>query len=63
VITDFTGNDMVYLAGYGAGAASAALNGAQQGGGAVTLTLSDNAQITFLDISSVSALAGHIVST
>ena len=62
VITDFSSNDVVYLAGYGVGAASNALSAASSSNGATTLTLSDNTQITFLDVASASTLLNHVIS-
>ena len=62
VITDFTGNDVVYLAGYGGGAASTALLQATASNGSTTLTLSDHTQITFLNVASVDSLYGKVVS-
>jgi hypothetical protein len=62
VITDFTGGDVVYLAGYGSGAASAALSGAVSSGGSTTIALSDSTRITFLNVAGAGALQGHIVS-
>lgn len=61
VITDFNANDVLYLAGYGSGEAANVLATGVSSGGSTTITLSDNTQITFLDISSVNALA-HVVS-
>jgi Ca2+-binding RTX toxin-like protein len=63
VITDFNANDSVILAGYGSGAAAAALTGATSANGSTTLTLSDNTQITFIGIDSASGLTGHVFST
>jgi Ca2+-binding RTX toxin-like protein len=62
IVTDFTSsNNSVLLAGYGAGAADAALTSATSSGGNTTLTLSDNTKITFLN-ASVANLTGHISS-
>ena len=62
VITDFNSNDVVYLGGYGAAAAANALSTASSSNGSTTLTLSDNTQITFLDIASATNLVNHVVS-
>ena len=59
-ITGFTTQDTVGLFNYGSGAASAALQGAVSSGGNTTLTLADNTTITFIGVSSVSALQGHV---
>ena len=61
-IAGFTANDIVHLSGYGGNEAATALTAAVSTGGNTTITLSDNTQITFLDVSSASALSGHIVS-
>jgi Ca2+-binding RTX toxin-like protein/plastocyanin len=63
VVANFSANDTVLLSGYGVAAAADALSGATSGGGSTTITLSDNTRITFSDLSSVSSLAGHMVST
>ena len=62
MIANFSANDIVHLSGYGASAAANALAGAISSGGSTTITLSDSTQITFLDVASASALAGHILS-
>jgi Ca2+-binding RTX toxin-like protein len=62
-ISNFTASDSVYLYGYGASAAGAATTGAVTSGGNTTITLSDNTKITFVGVSSASALSGHIFST
>jgi fibronectin-binding autotransporter adhesin len=62
LITDFSANDQMILAGYGAGAAANALATGNSAGGATTIVLSDNTMITFLDIASVSSLQGHVFS-
>jgi hypothetical protein len=62
-ITDLSASDQVFLQNYGAGAALQAERTAVSAGGNTTLTLSDNTQITFLGITSVSALIGRIVSS
>ena len=62
-VTDFNSADAVDLLGYGAGAANAALQSAQSAGGNTTITLSDNTRITFLGVSSASALHGHVFSS
>jgi Ca2+-binding RTX toxin-like protein len=61
-ITDFNASDVAYLVGYSSNEASQDLVSAVSSGGNTTLTLSDNTQITFLDVSSASALRGHVVS-
>jgi len=65
VMTDFAASsgNQVWLEGYGTAAAAAALSGAVSSGGNTTLTPSDNTKITFMGISSVSSLSGHIYST
>ncbi|MGA7799863.1 MAG: calcium-binding protein [Gammaproteobacteria bacterium] len=50
VITDFTSNDVVNLIGYGANAATNALDSATTSGGSSVISLSDSTQITFLDV-------------
>ena len=62
IITDFNANDTVYLAGYGSGEAARDLNSTASSGGSTTITLSDNTQITFTNVSSATMLNGHIVS-
>jgi Ca2+-binding RTX toxin-like protein len=61
IIADFSSSDSLILAGYSAGEAAAALNNAVSAAGSTTLTLSDSTQITFLGVSSASALLGHVV--
>jgi hypothetical protein len=63
VITDFNTQDALNLIGYGGNAASAAVQGAVVSGGNTTITLADNTQITFLGVSSLSTLHGHVFST
>jgi len=62
-VSNFNVADNVFLLGYGAGAAAAALTNAVSAGGSTTLTLSDNTQITFNGVASASGLTGHIFST
>jgi Ca2+-binding RTX toxin-like protein len=62
-ITNFTSSDAVALYGYGSSAAAAALSAATSAGGNTTITLSDNTKITFVGVSSASALTGHIFSS
>ena len=61
VITDMTGEDAVYLAGYGPDEAARVLANASTANGATTVRLSDNTTLTFLDVSTAD-LAGRIVS-
>ena len=63
VITDFNAADEVFLQGYGAGEAASVLQNAVIAGGNTTLTLADNTKITFLGVSSVGPLLGHVVSS
>jgi Ca2+-binding RTX toxin-like protein len=63
VIAGFTAQDTVALFGYGSGAAATALQNAVSSGGNTTLTLADNTTITFLGVSSVAGLTGHVFST
>ena len=61
VVSQFTSNDQVLLAGYGAGEAQHALSTATSAFNNTTLTLSDNTQITFLG-TSLQQLIGHVSS-
>jgi Ca2+-binding RTX toxin-like protein len=62
IITDFNANDAVYLIGYDpAQTASTLQDAATVNASGVTLTLSDNTQITFTDLSNVQTLDGHIL--
>ena len=61
VVDQFTSNDQVLLAGYGAGEAAQALGTATSAFNNTTLTLSDNTKITFLN-TSLSQLIGHVSS-
>jgi hypothetical protein len=63
VITNFSAIDFVFLGGYGAGAAAAAIAGATTSNGSTTITLSDHTKITFTGVTSAAALSGHIGST
>jgi hypothetical protein len=62
VIADFSAIDTVFLGNYGSGAAAAALNTATTSGNSTTITLSDNTRITFVGVTNVGALTGHITS-
>jgi hypothetical protein len=62
-VTDFITQEAVDLLGYGASAAATALNSAVSAAGNTTLTMSDNTQITFLGVSSASALHGNVFSS
>ncbi|MBV9251146.1 MAG: calcium-binding protein [Acetobacteraceae bacterium] len=61
-ITDFTQNDSLLLSGYGT-TVTQTLSTAVHSGGNTTVTLSDNTRITFVGVSDLNALAGHISST
>jgi len=61
VVSQFTSNDQVLLAGYGAGEAQHALSTATSAFNNTTLTLSDNTKITFLG-TSLQQLIGHVSS-
>ena len=61
VVGQFTSNDQVLLAGYGAGAAAQALGTATSAFNNTTLTLADNTKITFLN-TSLAQLIGHVSS-
>ena len=61
IVNQFTSNDQVLLAGYGAGEAARALGTATSAFNNTTLTLSDNTRITFLN-TSLSQLIGHVSS-
>ena len=63
VVENFNTMATVWLNSYGSGAAATALADATSSGGSTTLTLSDNTQITFAAVASVSELQGHVVST
>jgi Ca2+-binding RTX toxin-like protein len=61
-ITDFNGSDTVVFGGYDPNqSATTLVNNASTANGQVTLTLSDNTQVTFSNISNASALNGHII--
>jgi Ca2+-binding RTX toxin-like protein len=61
-ITNFSAIDNVVLAGYGSGAAGAALAGATTLGSSTTITLSDSTKITFIGVNNPAALSDHIFS-
>ena len=63
VITDFNANDAVYLIGYSAEQTASALqNVAVVNASGVTLTLSDQTEITFSNLTSEAALNGRILA-
>jgi hypothetical protein len=62
-ISNFGTLDSVLLYGYGTAAAAAAISGAASSGGNTTITLADSTKITFIGVSSASALSGHIFSS
>jgi len=63
VVTDFNSLDSVFIEGYSStGSAAALLQNATLGAGGVgvTLTLSDGSTVTFSNLTSASALSGHL---
>jgi hypothetical protein len=63
LVVNFNGNDTVWLVGYGAAAAAAAVGTAASSDGSTTVTLSDNTTITFAGLASATSLVGHVIST
>ena len=55
VITNWNASDVIGLTGYAGDAGAVAAAGQQDVGGSTRVTLSDNTEITFLDIGDVSA--------
>ncbi len=60
-ITDFNANDSLYLIGYATTQSAAALLTNATTTNGVTLTLSDSTKVTFTNLSSTTALNGHIL--
>lgn len=63
-ITDFFGTDVAFMTGYGGGQTAAGLlSAAKVDSSGVTLTLNDNTQLTFTNLTSASQLTNHILYT